>query len=203
MAANDQAERLFEKARAGDRESFEDLVGRSIGRLKSLVRRRIGSPLRRQVDVEDVLQETLLRAFQSLGKFRWESEDKFFGWLGGIAENLILHEAREGRRHPVRNLDMDLVDSVLSQSTAMRRDERFERLEQAVNALDPLYRQVIFLARIEGLGMQEIARRIKRSPEATRKLLARAIRKLRVIFGETESYHLPDRGLKLNGNGDG
>ncbi len=52
--------------------------------------------------------------------------------------------------------------------------------------------------------MREIAERMNRSEEAVRQLLARALKKLKAGFGDTESLHLPDSSLtKGEGNNAG
>jgi len=61
---------------------------------------------------------------------------------------------------------------------------------------------VIRLARFEGLSLKEIAGRMGRTPGAVAQLLARALRKLRATFGETESYHLPAQSLYEEGGDD-
>ena len=56
----------------------------------------------------------------------------------------------------------------------------------------------IRLARLEGLPVKEVARRMHRSEKATSVLLVRAQLKLKTIFGDTESLHLPQRSLEEN-----
>jgi RNA polymerase sigma factor (sigma-70 family) len=68
-------------------------------------------------------------------------------------------------------------------------------LQRALESLSPDHREVILLARVEGLSMKEIAERLHRSPNAVVQLLWRALKKLRDAFGETESLHLPPRRL--------
>ena len=61
------------------------------------------------------------------------------------------------------------------------------------------YRQMILLCRIEGLSIRETAQRMHRSPNAVKKLLARALKELKDRFGDTESLSLPPRSLPLEG----
>ena len=78
----------------------------------------------------------------------------------------------------------------MSPSRSLRRRERLDRLQAALDALSPDHRQVIVLARLKGLRMTEIAERMERSPNAVALLLARALAKLRESFGDTESLPL-------------
>jgi RNA polymerase sigma-70 factor (ECF subfamily) len=158
--------------------------------------------LRGDIEVEDVQQETLLTAFQSIGRFQWQGEDSFFRWLAGIAENSILRFADQRRRKRCVRLEREVAASGPSPSRALRREERLERLDEALKGLSPEHRQVILLARVEGLPVKEIAKRLDRSPNAVAQLLCRALKKLRASFGDTESLHLPERGLG-EGRGEG
>ena len=82
-----------------------------------------------------------------------------------------------------------------SPSKALRREERLSRLEKALDSLSPEQREVIALVRIEGLKIKEAAGKMNRTPNAAMKLLTRALKKLKDIFGDTDSLHLPPRGL--------
>ena len=84
----------------------------------------------------------------------------------------------------------------MSPSRIARRGERFDRLAEALNRLSADHREVILLSRIEGLRMKEVAKRMNRSENAVLLLLSRGLKKLKESFGETESLHLPWRGLK-------
>src|SRR5262245_30413884 len=96
---NEQAsEELFRRAAGGDRAAFDALAGEQRSRLDAHVRARLGSALRLNVDPEDIVQETLLRAFQSIPGMEWRGEDAFRSWLRSTAEHVILHAAQTNRR---------------------------------------------------------------------------------------------------------
>ena len=82
-------------------------------------------------------------------------------------------------------------------SKQLRREERFDRLEQAINRLNPDYRTALILARIEGLKVHEIAAKMNRSTKAVYALLARALEQIKEEFGDTESLHLPDKSFRV------
>ena len=183
------------RAQEGDRAAFDELAGEYRERLVGFIYTRLGAGLRETVEVEDLSQETLFKALASLSSFEWRGPDSFFRWLEGIAENLILDLAALQQRRRELRLERDVQSSGVSVSAALRREERFDRLEKAIESLSPEHREVILLARIEGLPVNEIATRLNRSPNAVAQLLWRALRKLRETFGETESLHLPTRAL--------
>ncbi len=195
MTPTQSVEQLVKEAQAGHRAAFDELSSRLRSAVLERVRQRVGDRLRVHVEPEDILQETFLRAFESIELFRWNGDNSFLRWLNGIAENRILYHADRLKRSRVFRLDRDVRDSRTSPSRGIRRKERFEKLEKALERLSPKHREVILLARIEGLPVKEVAKRTGRTPNATAQLLWRALQKLRETFGDTESLHLPNRRL--------
>ncbi len=194
MDSPEPTKALVEKAQQGERTAFELLVERYRARVEALIGSRLGSHLRGHVTVEDIFQESLLQAFGSFERFRWQGEDSFLRWIGGITENVIRRESR--RLDQTRRIRLDpRTTQPVSPSKAMRRDERFERLEKALGNLTGDHRRVIMLSRIEGLPTKEIAGRLNRSESAVKNLLLRALKELQESFGDTESLQLPRRSL--------
>jgi RNA polymerase sigma-70 factor (ECF subfamily) len=189
-------EELARSASRGDRDAFEPLMAVFRPRVEAFVRSRLGPRVLAHCGVEDVLQETFAKAFEHIERLTWRDEDAFFSWLAGIAQNVILRASRKTRRAPLR-LEEDIEASDVSPSRGLRRDERLERLQRALDNLSPDHRQVIVLARIRKLQVAEIGRRMERSENAVKKLLARALDELKKYFGDTESLSLPDAGLCL------
>ena len=72
---------LVARAKTGDRSAFDELVGLNRARLESWIRSRIGGRLRHKVDVDDLTQETQLRALESVNRFSWRGDGSFGGWL--------------------------------------------------------------------------------------------------------------------------
>jgi len=190
---------LVSRAQEGDREAFGSLVARYDERLRSSVQSWVRFRLGPALDSQEILQETFAAALEALPRFAWQGEDSFFLWLCGIAKRVVLSRARQVRRTG-QLVGEDLIPgSGTSPSKALRREERFDRLQASVDALKPEYREVIRLARIEGLKVKQIAERMGKSPDAVKHLLARGLDELKRRFGETESFHLPDRDLRMEG----
>src|SRR5215212_5601864 len=95
-------EELVARSIRGDAESFNQLILRWERPIYALAYRTIG----REEDARDVCQETFLRAFRALPKFRQEA--KFSSWLYRIALNLCRDWARRERRAPLVQLPEDL-----------------------------------------------------------------------------------------------
>jgi RNA polymerase sigma-70 factor (ECF subfamily) len=199
MAEPTDTRALLERARQGDREAFGQLASLASEALLDRIRLQVGQRLRGKIDLEDVVQEVLLRAFESIERFQGQDEGSFRRWLEGIARNVIRNLARRKGWKKELELTRDLSAGNVSPSRRQRQQERFERLSEAVEGLSPDYRTVIKLARIEGLKISEIATRMNRSPSAVKNLLLRAMRQLKKSFGETESFSLPERRLGEKG----
>jgi RNA polymerase sigma-70 factor (ECF subfamily) len=193
---------LVRRAQGGDRSAFDELLRRERAPVEAWVMAHLGPKLAVRIGVDDVLQETFLWAFRGIANLRWSGEESFRHWLVSIAKHVIQKEARKGKQ-VLGELDGDVVGPQASPSKILRRDERFDRLEDALQGLSAEHRRVIELARVEGLPVEEIARRTGRSPNATSQLLRRALKKLRERFGDTESLGLPDRPLSVGGDTDG
>ncbi len=160
----------------------------------------MGESLKAKTGVEDLLQETLMRAFGSIEKFRWQGEESFYRWLGSIAEHLIRNAAQKKTWSRLEAKDVTATQE--SPSKVLRREERFDRLEKALGGLNADQRKAITLSRLEGLKVKEIAARMNRSEDAVHKLLARAVLNLRRSFGDTESLALPDRKFLMEERSD-
>ncbi len=193
MDEQDHSRILIDKAQAGDRAAIEELARCYEGSLQAVVRAKLGPRLETRVEVEDIVQETLLRAFKALSGFRWREQDSFIRWLSRIAGNVIHEVAKREKRDWVVLVEDPASEVGVTQSHAMRRNERFDRLQRSLDSLDPDQREAVVLARIEGLPIKEIARRMNRSPEAVTQLVWRAMQKLKASFPRTESFGLPDR----------
>ncbi len=202
MVEQDSTQRLVERAKSGDRDAFDQLAERFRRRLGSSVEAWSKFQLGPKLDPDDTIQETFVRAHRALPRFEWDGgDDSFFRWLCGIAKRALAQMAEDARKARPPSTAADVPVGTPSPSQILRRQERFDRLEAAVEKLTPEYRQVVLLSRIEGLSAKEIADRMNRSPNAVRHLIVRALRELRAHFGDTESLHLPDRRFPV-GEGD-
>ncbi len=191
---------LIVKAKQGDREGLDALVRASEVWLRESLGPTLERLRQRGIDTDDVLHETIAQASCSIARFEWQGEGSFGRWLSGIARNLLLKALRRDRRGPRLEVLREVPPAPgPSPSRALRRVERRDRFESALANLPPDQREVIVLARIDGLASAEIAGRMGRSPAAVRQLLVRALRALRKAFGDTESLSLPPAGLEERG----
>jgi RNA polymerase sigma-70 factor (ECF subfamily) len=183
---------LIERIQKGDREAFTPLFEKYRNRLSALLHCKLSVRLRKSVEVDDLVQETLIRAYRELDSFVYRSPGSFFRWLARIADHVVIDAARfEGRRK--RNAEANVpfrspsnpdgpepVDS-LTPSRIYAQRERLDRLLEVLDALPENYRQAIIMAKIEDLTTNEIAEKLGKSREAAALLLHRALKQIRRI----------------------
>jgi len=181
-------ERLIEQCRTGRRDAFETLVRRYEKPLYNYIRRMISNA----PDAEDLFQETFLRVYKHLEKFRTDAV--FRPWLYQIATNACRDHLRRRRRWPTVSLDapgqtdgVALVDRTASPtanpSQLAGESELAERLGAAVDRLPVKHRAVFLMARYDGMPYDEIARAL-RIPVGTVK--SRMNKAVRVLLTELE-----------------
>jgi RNA polymerase sigma-70 factor (ECF subfamily) len=174
---------LLRQAREGAPEALDALYERVAGRLLGFIRLRLGRTLRSQLESRDILQATLLKSFEHLQQFEQSDTDSLMAWLARIAENEIRDRADyHARQRRDARLEVPLETGQVQMPAAMRSalsqmiiDERAQRLEEALEAIEPHYREVIILRSFEELGFREIGARLGKSEDACRMLFARAM----------------------------
>lgn len=144
---------LIERTLEGDLRAFEQLVARHQDIVYRVAARIVGPE-----HAEDVSQDTFLRAFHRLQKFRGESS--FRTWLLQITHNAALDElARMNRRRLADEQPQDPIDEDASRqpATELEQRERQQRLQRKLGLMRPEYRGLLVLRDLEGLSYNEIA----------------------------------------------
>ena len=192
LSTRGETTRLLRRARDGEPAALDALFERCGRRLLALIRARMGRDLRSYTESRDLLHATLLKAFRRFDQFERSDARSLMAWLAAIACNEIrdtreyLGRARRDRAlqtAPSGGLD-GLAAQVDGQVSRVLFDERWRRLEAALDRLDADHREVILLRKLQELGFDEIGRRMGRSPDACRMLLARALAALTLATEE-------------------
>lgn len=163
----------------GDTAAFGNLVAR-YQKLVAHVAWRYGI---RSAEIEDVVSEAFLKAYQNLHQFR--PEHPFSTWLYRLAVNHTIDFARRRRRERGDvELPGQFPDPHPAPGQRMLREERAGLLRRALRRQKPHYREVLFAVYIEGLKVEEVARtlglpvgtvktRLMRGRESLRRVLTR------------------------------
>lgn len=170
MDSNDDLNvmRLARAAQSGDREAFSDLITA----LHLPVRRFLAARAISADQVEELLQDTFVAAWQGLPQWRAEGSPR--SWVVGIAANLLRADLRRRMRN--QGVGSDLMEELLlkaaethqeTESDAIDRMERFaQALPGCLSLLDQRSRDLLDLRYRQGISLADLARRFQR-PEGT------------------------------------
>jgi len=176
--ASDDAE-LLERIRGGATDDFAELVRRHQSRVFAILHRYE----RDAHKVEDLAQETFLKAWRALGQF--DGRAPFEHWLSRIAARVALDHLRKEKRRQneigLPELGDDALDWLRSDDEKSELDARSaaELLDLAMRELSPADRMVITMQELEGRSVKEIAVALGASGVAVRVRAMRARSKLR------------------------
>ena len=169
---------LVVRAVAGDVGAFEELVARHHAACLRFAAHLLGD----RIEAEDVVQETLLRAYRSLG--RYEERQQFRPWLFRILVNRCRTAA--GRSH-ARRLRTAVELTPGAAATQANGIALRSRLDRAIDGLDDLQREAFLLKFGEGLEYEEIARITGASVSALKMRVKRARDQVRARWEEMEN----------------
>jgi RNA polymerase sigma-70 factor, ECF subfamily len=170
-AAHDHTdEELAGRAQRGCRESFDELMKRFQAPILHFLRSRTAP-----AEAEDLLQETFLRAFRALDRYR--SDWPVRTWLFTIARRVCIDSGRRAR------ITMQVTDDLCgtapdAAAIASANEERRTLWAAARRLLSEIEQSALWLHYVEEMPIREVAGVIRRSPTATKVLMFRARRTL-------------------------
>lgn len=192
-----ETDELLNRARKGDEQSLTELFSRYRDRLRRMVEFRMDRRLQGRIDPSDVLQEAFFEAAQRLDAYLAKPSMPLFLWLRFlVGERLVtLHRSHLGTRmrDAARELSLysgplpaassaalaaQLVGKLTSPSQAAVRAERILRVQEALNAMDDIDREVISLRHFEQLSNSETATEIGIDESAASNRYVRALKRL-------------------------
>jgi RNA polymerase sigma-70 factor (ECF subfamily) len=197
----DDAPEVLRRAAAGDQASWAALLARHRERLRRMVALRLDHRLQARIDPSDVLQEAFLEAAAHLAEYLREPALPFFLWLRAIAGNklLALHRQHLGTQMRDAGREVSLYRGALPgassaalaaqllgrdtrPSEAAVRAEIKVRLQEVLNTLEPLDREVLALRHFEQLSTAETARVLGLTEAAAGKRYVRALKRLKDLL---------------------
>jgi RNA polymerase sigma-70 factor (ECF subfamily) len=192
---------LMRQALAGDREALARLFALYRDRLRAMVRLRLDRRLQGRLDPSDVLQEAYLDVARRLPDYARDPAMPFYLWLRFLTgQRLIdLHRQHLGTRMRDAGLEVSLYRGALPQAssvslaaqllgrltTASRAAIRAEtqlRVQEALNTMDALDREVLALRHFEMLTNDETAAVLGISKSAASNRYVRALKRLKDIL---------------------
>jgi RNA polymerase sigma-70 factor (ECF subfamily) len=202
---------LLRQAGAGNKEALGKLLTQHQDRLRRMIVLRLDQRLQGRVDPSDVLQEVYLEASARLAEYLQRPGLPFFLWLRLTAgQRLVaLHRRHLGAEMRDAGREISLYRGALPEtssatlaahllgrdtrpSEAAMRAEMKIRLQEALNSMEPLDREVLALRHFEQLTVAEVAQVLEITPAAAGKRYFRALKKLKEILvhkpGDLEEF---------------
>jgi RNA polymerase sigma-70 factor (ECF subfamily) len=195
-------ERLIERARAGDRQALNVIFTRYRDRLRRMVEVRLDWRLQARLDASDVIQDAFLQVATRLEEYLRDPKLPLFLWLrlvvGERLAQLHRHHLGTHMRDAGREVSLyreampaassaalaaQLLGKHTSPSQAAVRAERMLRLQEALNSLDPIDREVLSLRHFEELTRAETAAVLGIEESAAAKRYVRALKRLKDVLG--------------------
>jgi RNA polymerase sigma-70 factor (ECF subfamily) len=195
--------RLVERLRAGDRAALAGVFDHYRARLLRMVDLRLDPRVRARLDPADVVQDAFLDAAQRLGDYLRDAKLPPFLWLRLIVGERLttLHRHHLGTRMRDAGREVSLYREALPQAStaalasmllgrqtsptqAVQRAERLLRVQEALNSLDPVDREVLALRHFEQLKRAEVAQALGITEEAGAKRYIRALKRLKDVLSK-------------------
>ena len=192
---------LLSRAEAGDAEARGELFAQHRERLRRMIQIRMDWRLRSRLDPSDVLQEAYLEFTRSLSEYVRKPSTPFFVWLRCITGRklLALHRHHLGTRlrdagrevsierrvcPPASSLTLaaQILGRYSTPSQAAMRAERRRHVREALDAMEPLDREVLSMRHFEQLSNSEIAVVLGISEAAASNRFVRALKRLKAIL---------------------
>jgi RNA polymerase sigma-70 factor, ECF subfamily len=192
---------LIAHAQAGDRAAMSTLLDQYRARLRRMVEIRLDTRLQARIDASDVIQDAYVEIAERLDEYLRDPKLPLFLWLRLIVGERLtrLHRHHLGARMRDAGLEISLYRGALpaassaalaaqllgrhtSPTQAAVRAERILRLQEALNTLEPMDREILSLRHFEELTAAETARLLGIQESAAAKRYFRALKRLKEIL---------------------
>ncbi|MEQ1903029.1 MAG: sigma-70 family RNA polymerase sigma factor [Pirellulaceae bacterium] len=213
-----KAEKFFDQVRAarnGDQDALGSLMEEYRDYLAVIAKYEIDRDLQAKMGASDMIQQTMLEAYEHFDQFRGASPEEFKGWLRQILINEFSRArkhyfkaqsrqvAREHRLNDSQIFQPAIPDHLNTPGTDALIREQSRALELAMAQLPENYQQVIRLRDWEDQSFPQIGEQMKISEEAARKLWRRAIVKLESLLQPLIGTNASPAQTENGGSNDG
>ena len=175
---------IVQLAQKGDTQAFRQLFEDNKRRVFTLAFQYT----KNKEDAEDILQETFIKAFHSLDKFKAQDDTNFSSWLYRIGINASIDHLRKNKMKKDNYIDSDQLPNISSvdgfshPEHSVRIKEIRTKLDLTLNKLPKGQRMVFILRHYQQLSVKEIADTMKCSEGSVKKQLFRAFQMIKKHF---------------------
>jgi RNA polymerase sigma-70 factor (ECF subfamily) len=207
MSESEHIVGLIQRAAAGDQSAATALFAAFHDRLLKMIRLRMDGRLRGRLDAEDILQEAYLDASQRLKDYAASPTMTFFLWLRFLAAQKLIDAQRHHLGVEKRNAELEislyrgpmpeatsaslaaqLLGRLTSPSLAAMRAETQVKVQEVLNAMDPIDREVLVLRHFEHFNNAEVAEALNLSKAAASKRYISALKRLKSILAAVPGF---------------
>jgi RNA polymerase sigma-70 factor (ECF subfamily) len=198
---------LLGQAKTGDQQALAALFARYRDRLRRMVRLRLDHRMAGRIDTSDVLQDAYLDVARRFPEYAAAPTVPFYLWLRALTGQRLVSLHRHHLGAQMRDagqevslyhgalpaassasLAQQLLAGLTSPTQAAIREEMRLRLQEALNGMDAIDREVVVLRHFEELTNVEAAAVLGIEPPAASKRYIRAIRRLKAILGAAPGF---------------
>jgi RNA polymerase sigma-70 factor (ECF subfamily) len=202
-----EIQELLRRAVSGEKAACEELFSRYRDRLKRMVHLRLSRRLQGRVDDSDVLQEAFIDVSRRLPEYAADPQLPFFLWLRHLTGLKLLEVHRKHLGSQLRDADREvtlhrgglpeadsvslaaqLLGTITSPSQAAIKAETRLFVQEALNSMDAIDREVLALKHFEQLSTSEIAQVLGLSKAGAGSRYLRAIKRLREILSQIPGF---------------
>lgn len=204
---NGELPELLNRARQGDSGALNELFSQYRRRLRRMVQLRLNHRLHGRVDPSDVIQDAYVEVSRCLPEYLRQPKIPFFLWLRHITGQKIIAIHRQHLGAQMRDAEREvslyrgtmpsatsevlaaqLLGKLTSPSVAAVRAEMKKRLEDALNSMESVDREVLALRHLEQLTNSEAAQELQISESAASKRYVRALERLQRMTSDMQEY---------------
>ncbi len=204
---SEQSQALLARLKGGERQALAELFSMHRERLWRTVHFRLGRRLQGRVDPDDVLQEAYLAAADRVEHFAGDSSKSFYVWLRMIVTQTMVDVHRRHLGAQMRDADREvpihggrlpeatsscmaiqLSGELTSPSQAAIREERARQLEEVLEQMDSIDREVLALRHFEELTNSEVAEVLGIQQKAASIRYVRALRRLKAVLLQVPGF---------------
>jgi RNA polymerase sigma-70 factor (ECF subfamily) len=198
---------LLRRAKAGDAAALGALFAHYRDRLRNMVRLRLDQRVASRLDASDVLQEAFLDVSRRFPEYAAAPAVPFYVWLRALTGQRLIDLHRQHLGVKMRDagqevslyrgalpqassgsLAQQLLAGLTSPTQAAVRAEMQLKLQEALNSMDPMDREVLVLRHFEELSNIETAAVLGIEPSAASKRYLRAFRRLKAILDQIPGF---------------
>ena len=189
MTINDD-QKLIDAINKGDTKAYTQLVNR----YKDLVYTLAIRMVRNREEAEEVAQDTFIKVFKSLDKFKGDS--KFSTWIYKVTYNTCLDRIKKNKKHlndvPIDEFTFNKLETIDNALDNLIKEEKNRLIKNCINKLPEDSSALLTLFYFEDLSLEEISKIINIEANTVKVKLFRARKKLAVIL---EQYLQPQNSM--------